>query len=146
AVTSLYIPGFDPQPVSADVIGVDGAGRTTWAIHRGSATGTDTGLDNFLGTATLVEGAQDASLTYANADAQFTIGMQCTFSESTLAVCTIEAQGSTATQTEFISRQPIQGGATLAPTLVPGTASSTAKISSSGSGASATTASSTSSA
>ncbi|KAF9479270.1 hypothetical protein BDN70DRAFT_878935 [Pholiota conissans] len=115
AVKSLYIPGFDPQPVSADVVGVNRAGRT-WAIHRGSATGMDTGLGNFLGTATLVEGALDASLTYANANAQFTIDMQCAFSESTLAVSTIKAQGSTATQTEFISRQPIQGRETLAPT------------------------------
>ncbi|KAF8197592.1 hypothetical protein BJ912DRAFT_953972 [Pholiota molesta] len=80
-------------------------------------------------TATLVEGPKDASLTYANADAEFTIGMQCAFSESTLAVCTIEAQGSTATQTEVITHQPIQGGGTLA---VTGTASISVTTSRSG--------------
>lgn len=42
ASISLYIPGFDPQPVSADVVGVDGNGRTTWVLHRGSVDATDT--------------------------------------------------------------------------------------------------------
>ncbi|KIM48644.1 hypothetical protein M413DRAFT_82803 [Hebeloma cylindrosporum] len=112
--TSLYIPGFDPQPVSADVIGVGSDGRTTWALHKGKPDPTDTSsYPDFVGTATLVEGPDDAFMTYANSAAQFTIGAGCTFSESTLAICTLVAQSSTATQTEHISRLAIQGGATV---------------------------------
>ena len=62
-------------------------------------------------------------MTYANSDAQFTIGAGCTFPESTLAICTIVAQSSTATQTEYISRVVIQGGTTISrnpgPTVFP---------------------------
>ncbi|KAF8163658.1 hypothetical protein B0H34DRAFT_332303 [Crassisporium funariophilum] len=112
--TSLYIPGFDPQPVRADIIGVGNDGRTTWALQQGKPEPSVTyNPILFIGTATLVEGPNDAFLTYANADAHFTMGQSCTFSESTLAICGIVAQGSTATQTEIITRVPIQGGATL---------------------------------
>lgn len=49
AQTSLFIPGFDPQPISADILGVDAQGRTTWALHKGAPTDTfdDSG---FVGT------------------------------------------------------------------------------------------------
>jgi hypothetical protein len=40
AETSLYIPGFDEQPVSVDVIGVGPDGRTTWEIVPSKPTGT----------------------------------------------------------------------------------------------------------
>ncbi|KAF4614926.1 hypothetical protein D9613_002581 [Agrocybe pediades] len=61
--------------------------------------------------ATLVEGPNDASLTYANAQTQFTIGESYSFTESTLAVCRIVAQGGQAvTQTEIISRARVQVG------------------------------------
>jgi len=91
------------------------------------------GPKNFvLGTATLVEGPDDASMTYANSAAQFTIGAGCTFSESTLAICTIVAQSSTATQTEYISRLAIQGGATVSMNPSP-TVSPTANPSNTGS-------------
>jgi hypothetical protein len=52
--TSLYIPGFDPQPVSADVIGVGSDGRTTWALHKGKTDPTDTSsYPDFVGTGKL---------------------------------------------------------------------------------------------
>lgn len=50
AQTSLYIPGFDPQPISADIMGVDSEGRTTWALHKGAATGTTDDGSDFVGT------------------------------------------------------------------------------------------------
>ncbi|KAF8969591.1 hypothetical protein BDZ97DRAFT_1754435 [Flammula alnicola] len=49
--TALYIPGFDPQPISADVIGVGPDGRTTWALHQGKPDATDTAsYADFIGT------------------------------------------------------------------------------------------------
>lgn len=110
AQTSLYIPGFDPQPISANVVGVGSDGRTTWALQKGQADATDTkSYADFHGTATLVEGPKDAFLTYADASALFTIGVTCTFTHSTLAVCAIAQGGSTATQTEVITHVPVQG-------------------------------------
>ena len=40
SLTSLYIPGFDPQPLSAVPLGVDAEGKTTYEIRPGSLTGT----------------------------------------------------------------------------------------------------------
>jgi len=82
-------------------------------LRLSRAQGSDALLLFFFGTATLVEGPDDAFMTYANSAAQFTVGAGCTFSESTLAICTIVAQSSTATQTDYISRVAIQGGATV---------------------------------
>ena len=47
AVTSLYIPILDPQPITADLEGVDDSGHTTWRIGPGVTSGTftdDSGL------------------------------------------------------------------------------------------------------
>ena len=41
AQTALFVPGFDPQPISADVVGVGADGRTTYLLHPGAATGTE---------------------------------------------------------------------------------------------------------
>jgi hypothetical protein len=41
AQTALFVPGFDPQPISADIIGVGTDGRTTYLLHPGTATGTE---------------------------------------------------------------------------------------------------------
>lgn len=41
ADTSLFIPGFDPQPLSVENLGTDGQGRTTWEIVPGTPTGTE---------------------------------------------------------------------------------------------------------
>jgi hypothetical protein len=51
--TSLFIPGFDPQPLSVGDLGTDGQGRTTWEIIPGSLTGTFT-EPAFIGTGTLL--------------------------------------------------------------------------------------------
>lgn len=46
AQTSLFIPGFDPQPISAAIIGVGSDGRTTWQLQPGVTSGSleDIGL------------------------------------------------------------------------------------------------------
>ncbi|KAE9409616.1 hypothetical protein BT96DRAFT_984673 [Gymnopus androsaceus JB14] len=75
--TSLFIPGFDPQPISADILGVDSSGHTTWALQAGSANEDGGG---FVGTVTLVEGSSDAHLTCVDGDPPLTVGYDCTFS------------------------------------------------------------------
>lgn len=48
--TSLIIPGFDAQPFSVDVLGVDSqASRTTWAVHNGPTDSTFLPEDQFPG-------------------------------------------------------------------------------------------------
>ncbi|KAG6843809.1 hypothetical protein H0H93_016956 [Arthromyces matolae] len=108
AQTSLYIPGFDPQPISADILGVDGQGRTTWAVHQGALTGTFDEV-NFPGTATLVEGGNDAYLTYANSE--FTMGMDCNLSGG-IAICSATVSGEPVTETDTIAYITVQGGTT----------------------------------
>ena len=125
--TSLYIPGFDAQPVSAEIAGVDSElGRTTWLLHKGSASPGFTPTNDFLGTATLVQGSKGASLGYSNPAGEWAIAQDCIYTEKTLAVCTISIQGALVTQTEVVSRMPIQGGGTtsLAPTSDSGGSSS----------------------
>jgi hypothetical protein len=45
AETSLYLPDFDPQPISADVLGVGPDGETTYLIQAGQPTGTFSTFD-----------------------------------------------------------------------------------------------------
>jgi len=61
AAVTLIVPGFDPQPLSAVELGVDSTGHTTWEILPGVATASDDEVD-FIGTAILVEGPNDAHL------------------------------------------------------------------------------------
>jgi len=109
AQTSLFIPGFDPQPISADILGVE-SGRTTWALHKGAVTGTfdDSG---FIGTATLVEGPNDASFTYADEAGGLTLGTECSLSGD-LAICSATVSGNIVTETETADRFAIQAGTT----------------------------------
>jgi len=111
AQTSLYIPGLDSQPLIADILGVDGQGRTTWALHQGVLTNPSDG--GFPGTATLVEGAKDASFTYAPPGGVFTVGLECSLSGA-LAICSATASGETVTETETASRFLVQAGTTAA--------------------------------
>ena len=39
-VTTLYIPLVDPQPITADIEGVDASGHTTWRLGPGVPSGT----------------------------------------------------------------------------------------------------------
>ncbi|THH01650.1 hypothetical protein EW026_g1087 [Hermanssonia centrifuga] len=61
--TSLYIPGFDPQPVAANELGVGADGETTWLLAPGVSSGTLDGPDIF-GPATLIAGPTQAHLIY----------------------------------------------------------------------------------
>ncbi|KAI0247341.1 hypothetical protein BJV78DRAFT_945165 [Lactifluus subvellereus] len=89
ADTSLFIPGFDPQPLSVENLGTDGQGRTTWEILPGTPTGISDEVA-FVGTATLVEGPNDAHLAYNNAQMSVTLDIQCGINNG-IAACTGDA-------------------------------------------------------
>jgi len=120
--TSVYVPFIDPQPISADLVGIDTAqGRTTWALHQGAKTGTWADQpDNLPGTATLVEGVDFASLTYALADPSVggTMGGVCTI-EGGDAVC-VEVQNGGGVSTTFTETESVVPfGLQIAATAVP---------------------------
>ncbi|TCD64257.1 hypothetical protein EIP91_004326 [Steccherinum ochraceum] len=108
---SLYIPSFDPQPVSAEAIGVDASGHTTWLIAPGQPSGSLTDEADFIGTATMVAGPNDAEIVLSN-DFEY-VSESCTISNS-LANCVVvaTAQGiiSTTTLQETASPFPVQVG------------------------------------
>jgi len=110
--TSLYIPGMDPQPVSVNEVGVGSDGRTTWQILPGKATGTFTAVD-FVGTATLIEGPNDAVLSYTLPSQDFGIVEFCNIS-SDIAYCTIAVEGTTYFQTQTASPFVVQWSGTSA--------------------------------
>lgn len=85
AVTSLFIPGLDPQAITADELGVGSDGLTTWLIAPGQPSGTLTTTE-LPGPATLVLGASTAVLSYANPTYSFTAVAACGIS-SGIAVC-----------------------------------------------------------
>ncbi|KAJ3922344.1 hypothetical protein F5877DRAFT_64180 [Lentinula edodes] len=136
--TSLYIPGFDPQPISANIVGVDSNGRTTWDLLPGSVTDDSEG--GFIGTVTLVEGSDGAHLTYADASLSLTLGYDCTFS-SGQAICSgVENdEGITFTETEAISSFAVALGTATAAASATGTGSSSSQVSGSESGSAAPT-------
>jgi hypothetical protein len=133
ADTSLFIPGFDPQPLSVGDLGTDGQGRTTWEIVPGSLTGT---FDEpaFIGTgtlfipllaaqcltngpATLVEGPSDAHLVYNNPELSVTLDVQCEINNGN-AACTGNSEAIGEVTTLVFPTQPVepfvvQGGGPL---------------------------------
>lgn len=123
AQTSLYIPGFDPQPVTANVLGVGADGLTTWLIAPGVTSGSfdDYG---FYGPATLVEGASQANVIYDDPTFQVSLTEDCELHGS-LAVCTVAgAMGADSSPlativTEIIDSFEIQGGSTISGDATP---------------------------
>ncbi|KAF9075193.1 hypothetical protein BDP27DRAFT_1315659 [Rhodocollybia butyracea] len=132
--TSLYVPGFDPQPIDANIIGT-ADGSTTWALSPGSATDGDQG---FVGTVTLVEGTAGAHLTYEDTLDSLTMGYDCTFS-SGLAVCSGAANGASFTETETISSFAVALGTGTAAGASPTPTNSGSSQTSAGSSSAAST-------
>ncbi|KAH6908283.1 hypothetical protein BKA70DRAFT_265853 [Coprinopsis sp. MPI-PUGE-AT-0042] len=62
AQLTIFLPGFDEQPLVADVAGTEG-GRTTYFVHNTDAN-PDLPADGFFGTATVIQGPTDASIHY----------------------------------------------------------------------------------
>ncbi|KAF5315844.1 hypothetical protein D9611_005027 [Ephemerocybe angulata] len=100
STTSLYLPDTDPQPLTADVAGVDASGKTTWLVKGG-------GTEGLVGTATLVQGPSGVSATYSGVapGPTLAINFQCAFDGGN-AICTaVDSDGTTVTET-----QPITSG------------------------------------
>jgi hypothetical protein len=116
--TLLYIPGFDPQALSADVIGVGSDGRTTYVLQAPAVQPTGTLFDNsdpFPATATLVEGSDYASVgaMFDDGDSTINFGAACTISAS-VALCTAGNGAQTITTTDDVIKFPVQLGTTAA--------------------------------
>ncbi|KAJ7461599.1 hypothetical protein FB451DRAFT_1404831 [Mycena latifolia] len=98
---SLFVPFVAPQALSADLLGIDTAlGRTTWVLRQGAHTGTWTDAqESFPGTATLVEGTDYASFTYAFSADALTLGGECSLGAGS-AVCVALGDRTTTTVTD----------------------------------------------
>ncbi|KAH7929660.1 hypothetical protein BV22DRAFT_1029289 [Leucogyrophana mollusca] len=116
ADVSLYMPGFDPQPLSVNVLGAGSDGLTTYEVVPGEPTGTWVGQDPaFFGTGTLVEGANEAIFTYGNAALSATFMESCTIANG-MATCEVENPSTTFFEEENATLMDVQGGvATGAP-------------------------------
>ncbi|OSD03705.1 hypothetical protein PYCCODRAFT_1434096 [Trametes coccinea BRFM310] len=126
AATSLYIPFFDPDPVTAVVEGVDDTGHTTWRLGPGVPSGTLTKDSDLFTSATLVADATSAHLVENDSSLSFAITVDCGISGG-IAVCTdVGSEAgfvSTTTATETASAFEVQvGSATGTPS---GTATTT---------------------
>ncbi|CDO69986.1 hypothetical protein BN946_scf184836.g60 [Trametes cinnabarina] len=113
-VTTLYIPGFDPQAVTADIEGVDASGHTTWRIGPGVPSGTFTEDGGMVfASATLVEGPTDAHFVEADPMISVALTEDCGISGG-IAVCTmaghIQGETTTDTETETASGFAVQFG------------------------------------
>ncbi|KAI0748452.1 hypothetical protein C8Q80DRAFT_739511 [Daedaleopsis nitida] len=120
AQTTLFIPGFDPQAITADIEGVDAQGRTTYRIGGGVASGTfDVGGNPPGVSGTLVAGSTEAHLVYNIPVASLAISEDCSINGE-VAVCTgvVSAPDGVQTvlETETASGFVVQGNTAAAPT------------------------------
>jgi len=107
---SVYIPDFDPQPISVNILGVGSDGRTTYEVLPGEPTGTWVGQDPaFVGTATLVEGPNDAVLNYDYPPMQISVVDSCNIVNG-VATCTIDVMTTTVYDVEIATPILVQGG------------------------------------
>ncbi|KAH9931690.1 uncharacterized protein BXZ73DRAFT_90110 [Epithele typhae] len=88
--TSLYIPGFDPQQITADIEGIAADGHTTWRIGPGVTSGSFEDEPGIIGSATLVADATDAHLVYNNPTIGISLSEDCAIANG-VAVCTVNA-------------------------------------------------------
>ncbi|KAK7038194.1 hypothetical protein R3P38DRAFT_2904942 [Favolaschia claudopus] len=119
---TIIVPFADPQAISADILGVDSKGRTTWQLRQGAYTGTWTDPQgSFPGTATLVEGADYASFTYVVKDSEgdFAVAGECTYQDGNVQICTVArsvgTEAGTAVETDTVTPFGVQVAATGAP-------------------------------
>ncbi|PIL26066.1 hypothetical protein GSI_11820 [Ganoderma sinense ZZ0214-1] len=110
AVLSLYLPpgvGTNNVPITADPIGVDKSGHTTWRWGVGASSGTLTATSALPETsATLVEGATDFQvIAVANATS---VGVNCALGTATasggvVAASCVELVGDASATSTFAS-------------------------------------------
>ncbi|KAH9917455.1 uncharacterized protein B0H18DRAFT_1034777 [Fomitopsis serialis] len=116
ALTTMFIPGFDPQPVTVNLLGSQG-GLTSYVIAPGaSSAGMDTDDSELFGPATLVLGASTAALTYIDENIGIAAYESCQLSDGeTVCEEVVIAMGAdgyttTATGTLPIESFAVQGG------------------------------------
>ncbi|EIW84727.1 hypothetical protein CONPUDRAFT_149596 [Coniophora puteana RWD-64-598 SS2] len=160
---SLYIPGFDPQPLSVSIIGAGSDGRTTYQVVPGAQTGAWASEDiGFVGTGkpiaphqtlhpphrsnlvlisfesprtgTLVEGSDYASFRADEPELSLTLVEACHFAGGS-ATCTAAIPGQTTiVEVEAASPFLVQGNAAVAtPTGSSGSGSGSGSSDSNGS-------------
>ncbi|KAI0723840.1 hypothetical protein C8T65DRAFT_714787 [Cerioporus squamosus] len=124
AETTLYIPGFDPQQITADVEGVDASGHTTYRFGPGVTSGTYEDSPGIVGSATLVAGATDAHLVWNNPELGISMSEDCGISGS-IAVCTVAVSAEDSLQTGVVTETAsgfvVQGNAAAATSAPAGT-------------------------
>ncbi|KAI0752158.1 hypothetical protein C8Q74DRAFT_1373938 [Fomes fomentarius] len=99
AVISLYIPGAKPDVISANVLGTDDNGHTTWRLQPGVPSGTFTDADSAAFTATMVAGPTDAHIVRDDPVAGH-LQNDCAVSDG-LAACTIIVSDANGVMTAF---------------------------------------------
>ncbi|TBU35580.1 hypothetical protein BD311DRAFT_707685 [Dichomitus squalens] len=123
AQTTLYIPGFDPQAITADEVGTDASGHTTWVIGPGVTSGTYEDAPGIIGSATLVAGASDAHLVWNDPVDSLFLSEDCAINGG-IAVCTavasVEGVISTAIETETATGFVVQGNSAAPTAAAPG--------------------------
>ncbi|EIW56686.1 uncharacterized protein TRAVEDRAFT_49506 [Trametes versicolor FP-101664 SS1] len=102
AAATLYIPFFDPQPITADIEGVDASGHTTWRIGPGVPSGTLTDDSDLFVSATLVAGPTDLHLVENDTELGFAITADCGLNGA-VAVCTVDASAADIVSTTIIT-------------------------------------------
>ncbi|OJT14261.1 hypothetical protein TRAPUB_9203 [Trametes pubescens] len=102
AAATLYIPFFDPQPITADIEGVDASGHTTWRIGPGVPSGTLTEDSDLFASATLVAGPTDLHLVENDTELNFAITADCGLNGA-VAVCTVDASAGDIVSTTIIT-------------------------------------------
>ncbi|KAI9057577.1 hypothetical protein FKP32DRAFT_1598151 [Trametes sanguinea] len=137
-VTTLYIPGYDPQAVTADIEGIDASGHTTWRLGPGVPSGTFTADRGMVSASvTLVEGPSDAHLVESDSTLSFLAVEDCGFSRG-IALCTISGHAQdeslTDTVTETISGFAVQFGGVPATLTAARTSDGTSTTTSSSTG------------
>ncbi|KAI0672818.1 hypothetical protein C8Q78DRAFT_1021536 [Trametes maxima] len=131
AQTSLFIPGFDPQAITADIEGVDAQGRTTYRIGPGATSGTFDDPAGIVGSATLVADATEAHLVWDYPAGSISMSEGCVIATDGVAVCSavVSAEGTlqSAIVTETVAPFLVQGGSgTAVPTAASGASASDA--------------------
>jgi len=116
ADVSLFLPGFDPQPISVNILGVGADGETTYQVLPGEPTGTWIGQDPaFIGTGILVEGASNAMFSYANAEIALSFVESCTIVNGIATCDNIDPGQTTFVDEEVATPMLVQGGGTATP-------------------------------
>ncbi|KAI0632828.1 hypothetical protein C8Q77DRAFT_848372 [Trametes polyzona] len=120
AAVSLFIPFIDPEPITADIVGVDTAkSETTWRIGTGVPSGTFTeDLGELFTSATLVVNPTHVQLVENDPALSFAISADCGFvAGGQGVVCTVvgSAAGtvSTSVVTHVVSAFDVQVAATV---------------------------------